>query len=185
MAEYRCGECGWTATASRVEGILAASRHHEREGCQQITGADARDAEHTADVRGWIIVDQNTDRIDWDGELHPTRKAAEASVSEAWVNDDDAGTWSDLYDVLPVLNRLPAPARPADVVETVSELEALPVGSVIREADTGPFLGIETVPGVFEKFPGGLGWHCVAGHGDRTDEIAFPARVLWRPEGGE
>lgn len=43
-------------------------------------------------------------------------------------------------------------------ITSVDELDALPVGSVIRERDTGPFLGLETVPGVFEKFPNDLGW---------------------------
>lgn len=70
------------------------------------------------------------------------------------------------------------------VVRTLAELDELPVGSVVRESDTGPFLGIETVPGVFEKFPNGLGWFCVAGHGDRTAEIELPATVLHEP-GGE
>lgn len=67
-----------------------------------------------------------------------------------------------------------------EIVTTIEELDALPVGSVIRERDTGPFFNVEIVAGVFEKFPNGLGWFCVAGHGDRTDEIAFPAVVLHR-----
>ena len=32
MNEYRC-PCGWGATARTLEGMLAASEHHRREGC--------------------------------------------------------------------------------------------------------------------------------------------------------
>lgn len=33
MNEYRCGTCGWTATAPHPEGIIAASAHHTKTGC--------------------------------------------------------------------------------------------------------------------------------------------------------
>jgi hypothetical protein len=86
---------------------------------------------------------------------------------------------SDLADAILAAGWRP----PARTVSTVEELEALPVRSVVRERDTGTLLGIETVPGVFEKFPNDLGWFCVAGHGDRTAEIEFPATVIH--EGGD
>lgn len=68
-------------------------------------------------------------------------------------------------------------------ITTVEELDALPAGSVVLEADNGPLMGIEIVPGVFHKFPQQLGWHVVAGHGARpTHEIELPATVLFTPE---
>lgn len=33
MPEYACGKCGWRATAVHIEGMLAASAHHEKTGC--------------------------------------------------------------------------------------------------------------------------------------------------------
>lgn len=42
MNEFMCGKCGWRATALSIEGMLAASEHHAREGCDTTneTGED-------------------------------------------------------------------------------------------------------------------------------------------------
>lgn len=72
-------------------------------------------------------------------------------------------------------------------VSTVEELDALPVGSVIREnPEPSHFFGIPTIPGVFEKFPEAVaGWHVVSGRGPRpVEEIALPASVLYVPSEG-
>ena len=70
-----------------------------------------------------------------------------------------------------------------ETVATAAELDALPVGSVVVEGDHAtpdPFLGrvhIQTMPGVFHRFPDG--WYVVAGYGVRT--VPLPARVLHNP----
>lgn len=77
---------------------------------------------------------------------------------------------------------------PVETVNTVEELDALPVGTVVMEMTNEPFLGIPTVAGVFHKFPiavqePGREWFVVAGHGARpADDIILPARVLFRPD---
>lgn len=77
---------------------------------------------------------------------------------------------------------------PVETVNTVEELDALPVETVVMEMTNEPFLGIPTVAGVFHKFPiavqePGREWFVVAGHGARpADDIILPARVLFRPD---
>ncbi len=34
MNEYRC-PCGWGATATHPEGIIAASKYHREQGCEE------------------------------------------------------------------------------------------------------------------------------------------------------
>lgn len=80
------------------------------------------------------------------------------------------------------------------LITTTAELDALPEGSVVMERDAEPFLGVETIAGVFHKFPlavqepgrtpneGWREWFVVSGHGARpASEIGLPARVLWLP----
>ncbi|MBT2265897.1 hypothetical protein [Rhodococcus erythropolis] len=64
-------------------------------------------------------------------------------------------------------------------VNNAAELDALPVGSVVREICETDFFGVLLIPGTFEKFPNGLGWHVVAGHGSR--EVPLPVTVLFTP----
>lgn len=42
MPEYMCGLCGWRATSPYIEGMLAASRHHEKTGCEKKEEKDER-----------------------------------------------------------------------------------------------------------------------------------------------
>jgi uncharacterized protein YegL len=37
MHEYRCGDCGWGARAPYLQGVLAASEQHAKDGCQPTT----------------------------------------------------------------------------------------------------------------------------------------------------
>ena len=71
-------------------------------------------------------------------------------------------------------------------VTSAAELDALPVGSVVMEGDSGePFEwvvpGVQVMPGVFHRFPDG--WYVVAGHGVRLSEFDLgPLTVLYRPD---
>ena len=75
---------------------------------------------------------------------------------------------------------------PARIIETVEELNALPVGTVVVEGDHATpdevvFGGLMTMPGVFHRFH--EGWHVVAGHGARP--VPLPVTVLWEPGAGD
>lgn len=69
------------------------------------------------------------------------------------------------------------------MLDTIEDMDSLPVGSIVLEGETGepiPWLNIHVMPGVFHRFPDG--WY-VAGHGARDlQEGTFPVGVLWTPE---
>lgn len=51
---------------------------------------------------GWVVVDRDTKKLDWDGELHPTADSARDSLTgnARWQDED----WQPfvLYDICPV-----------------------------------------------------------------------------------
>jgi len=56
-----------------------------------------------AKIEGWIIVDKTTRALDWDGELHPTKRAASASLTNDAKHHDADWKPFDLYELLPVV----------------------------------------------------------------------------------
>ncbi|WP_029924027.1 hypothetical protein [Nocardia otitidiscaviarum] len=77
---------------------------------------------------------------------------------------------------------------PARVIETYPELEALPVGAVVMEAD---YKGWETYscPAVMVRIAledNLLRWSYPGDYRDYiSDEINLPALLLWEPKGGD
>lgn len=66
-------------------------------------------AEHNTPI-GYIVIDTDTNEIDWDGKLHPTRDAAIESMTGPgmmWCNSADEETedktyWGRAYIICPV-----------------------------------------------------------------------------------
>lgn len=71
-------------------------------------------------------------------------------------------------------------------ITSAAELDALPVGSVVMEGDSGePFEwvvpGVQVMPGVFHRFPDG--WYVVSGNGQRDPLFGLGfLTVLYRPD---
>ncbi|WP_280201293.1 hypothetical protein [Nocardia cyriacigeorgica] len=68
---------------------------------------------------------------------------------------------------------------PARVIETAEELDALPNGTIIRDAD-GDVFEASADGRVFWATLPDSGWH--TDHGFAADELTLPAVVLWEPE---
>jgi hypothetical protein len=52
---------------------------------------------------GWVIVDRETKKLDWDGELWPTESEARKSLTEDVFYNDDSWQPFEIYDICPVL----------------------------------------------------------------------------------
>ena len=72
-----------------------------------------------ASVRGWVVVDKKTGALDWDGELHPTHDAAYLALRAYGDTVEATEERRTFYDVLPVLDALPAPQPAADTEREV------------------------------------------------------------------
>lgn len=64
----------------------------------------------TPGLVGFVIVDIKTRKLDWDGELHPTREAAIESLTgphQMWCSTPEESSeertyYGDVYEILPV-----------------------------------------------------------------------------------
>lgn len=82
-----------------------------------MTAADQPTTEPS--VRGWVVVDKKTGALDWDGKLHPTHDDAYLGLRAYGDTVEAVRERRTFYDVLPVLDALPAPQPAADTERPV------------------------------------------------------------------
>ena len=106
-------------------------------------------------------------------------RALEAAAHAVWGSIDDSAIRGRLYSedcdhvAATAITAYLAVTQP--IVETVEELEELPVGAVIR-CHSG------TILESFEAWEAGLIWCPTEDDGARKSrEVPLPARVIWRP----
>jgi len=129
---------------------------------------------------GYVVVDSQTNAIDWDGDMHPTREAAIDSLTgphHMWcksveAEDDDHTYWGKAYTIGVVYGQ----DVPLDItVASNEQLLALPKGTVVVS---------DSYMDAYSRFDWGAKgslMNVATGHKTSAAEIGadfFPARVI-------